>query len=132
MTYIPLGYNDLILPALLVVMNGALSLALQLKLERQLALASVRMVVQLVLVGYVLTFLLPCPVLDCARGLHHGSVRIARDRRSSGDVCRVFGPTAWAQAAPYWPPAPSRCFHFSPSFVLTPGIIHAMLCRCWE
>lgn len=69
MTYIPLGYNDLILPALLVVMNGAFSLALQLKLERQLALASVRMVVQLVLVGYVLTFLLPCPVLDCARGL---------------------------------------------------------------
>lgn len=57
MSYIQLGYNDLILPALLVVMNGALSLALHLKLERQLALASVRMVVQLVLVGYVLTFL---------------------------------------------------------------------------
>lgn len=57
MTYISLGYNDLILPALLVVMNGALSLALHLRLERQLALASVRMVVQLVLVGYVLTFL---------------------------------------------------------------------------
>jgi putative ABC transport system permease protein len=38
-------------------MDGALSLALQLKLERQLAIATVRMVVQLVLVGYVLTFL---------------------------------------------------------------------------
>jgi putative ABC transport system permease protein len=57
LSYIQLGYNDLILPALLVVMNGALSLALHLRLERQLALASVRMVVQLVLVGYVLTFL---------------------------------------------------------------------------
>ena len=57
MTYIQLAYSDLILPALLVVMNGALSLALHLKLERQLAVAAVRMVVQLVLVGYVLTFL---------------------------------------------------------------------------
>ena len=57
MNYIQLGYSDLILPALLVVMNGVLSIALQLKLERQLAVASVRMVIQLVLVGYVLTFL---------------------------------------------------------------------------
>ncbi|OKO84527.1 ABC transporter permease [Bradyrhizobium sp. NAS80.1] len=57
MSYIQLGYNDLILPALLVVMNGALSLLLHLRLEWQLAVASVRMVVQLVLVGYVLTFL---------------------------------------------------------------------------
>ena len=57
MTFIQLAYSDLILPALLVVMNGALSLALHLKLERQLAVAAVRMVVQLVLVGYVLTFL---------------------------------------------------------------------------
>src|SRR5262249_14783134 len=40
-----------------VVMNGALSVVLHLKLERQLAVASARMVVQLVLVGYVLTFL---------------------------------------------------------------------------
>ena len=38
-------------------MNGALSIALHLKLERQLAIATARMVVQLVLVGYVLTFL---------------------------------------------------------------------------
>ena len=57
MNYIQLGYSDLILPALLVIMNGVLSIALQLKLERQLAVASARMVIQLVLVGYVLTFL---------------------------------------------------------------------------
>ena len=57
MTYIQLAYGDLILPALLVVMDGALSLVLSLKLERQLAVATVRMVLQLVLVGYVLTFL---------------------------------------------------------------------------
>ena len=57
MTYIQLTYGDLILPALLVVMDGTLSLILRLKLERQLAIATVRMVLQLVLVGYVLTFL---------------------------------------------------------------------------
>ncbi len=57
MNYIHLGYSDLVLPALLVIMNGLLSIALQLKLERQLAIASARMVIQLVLVGYVLTFL---------------------------------------------------------------------------
>jgi putative ABC transport system permease protein len=57
LTYIQLAYTDLLLPALLVVMNGILSIALHLRLERQLAVATVRMLVQLVLVGYVLTFL---------------------------------------------------------------------------
>jgi putative ABC transport system permease protein len=57
LTYIHLTYSDLALPALLVVMNGVLSLVLHLKLERQLAFAAARMTVQLVLVGYVLTFL---------------------------------------------------------------------------
>jgi putative ABC transport system permease protein len=56
-TYIHLTYGDLVLPALLVVMDGALSLVLRLKLERQLAIAAVRMLLQLVFVGYVLTFL---------------------------------------------------------------------------
>ena len=53
MTYIQLTYGDLVLPALLVVMDGALSLVLRLKLERQLAIATIRMV----LLGYVLTSL---------------------------------------------------------------------------
>lgn len=57
MTYIQLNYGDLILPALLVLMDGALSIVLHLRLERQLAIATFRMVLQLVLVGYVLTFL---------------------------------------------------------------------------
>lgn len=57
MTYVQLSYGDLVLPALLVVMDGTLSLVLRLKLEKQLAIATVRMVLQLLLVGYVLTFL---------------------------------------------------------------------------
>ena len=55
--YIPLDFVDLGLAALLVVLNGALSLALHLHLERQLLIATVRMVVQLILVGLVLTTL---------------------------------------------------------------------------
>ena len=55
--YIPLDAVDLGLAALLVLINGALSLALRLGLERQLLIATLRMVVQLVLVGLVLTTL---------------------------------------------------------------------------
>ena len=54
MSYIALSDLDLVLAALLVVLNGALSLALQLRLERKLAIATLRMIVQLLLVGLVL------------------------------------------------------------------------------
>ena len=57
MTYIRLDYLDLALGALLVVLNGGLSVALNLGLERRLAIAALRMVVQLTLVGLVLTTL---------------------------------------------------------------------------
>ncbi|HYD29536.1 MAG TPA: iron export ABC transporter permease subunit FetB [Azospirillaceae bacterium] len=57
MDYIPLSYGDVAIASLLVVVNGLLSLALDLGLERRLAVASARMVVQLVLVGMVLTTL---------------------------------------------------------------------------
>ncbi|HYZ32208.1 MAG TPA: iron export ABC transporter permease subunit FetB [Crenalkalicoccus sp.] len=57
MTYIRLNVPDLALPALLLVLNGALSVALGLGLERQLAAAALRMIVQLALVGYVLRIL---------------------------------------------------------------------------
>lgn len=57
MNAIALSYWDLALAALLILINGALSLALSLKLERQLLIATARMVVQLILVGLVLTTL---------------------------------------------------------------------------
>jgi len=56
-SYIALNDWDLALAALLVVLNGGLSLALQLGLERQLAIATIRMIVQLLLVGLVLEVL---------------------------------------------------------------------------
>lgn len=57
MSFIALDYADLAIAALLVVLNGALSIALQLGLERQFLIATVRMVIQLLLVGVVLTTL---------------------------------------------------------------------------
>jgi len=56
-SYIALNDLDLALAALLVVLNGGLSLALHLGLERQLAIATFRMIVQLLLVGLVLEVL---------------------------------------------------------------------------
>jgi putative ABC transport system permease protein len=53
---IAVSYLDLLVAALLVLVAGLVSLALRLGLGRQLALASVRTVVQLLLVGYVLVF----------------------------------------------------------------------------
>jgi putative ABC transport system permease protein len=51
---IPLSAIDLALAASLVVVAGLVSIALHLRLEKRLAIASVRTVVQLLLVGYVL------------------------------------------------------------------------------
>lgn len=54
MSYEILSYTDIALAALLIVANGILSIVLKLRLEKQLLVASVRMVVQLGLVGLVL------------------------------------------------------------------------------
>ncbi len=54
MSYIALDFYDLALAATLVLLNAALSLGLGLGLERQFLVASLRMVVQLALVGLAL------------------------------------------------------------------------------
>jgi len=51
-----IGYRDLAVATLLVLVAGGVSLGLRLGLGRRLALASVRTIVQLSLVGYVLKF----------------------------------------------------------------------------
>jgi len=57
MNYIRLELLDILIAGVLVLLNGGLSMALGLGLERKLLVASVRMVVQLLLVGLVLTWL---------------------------------------------------------------------------
>jgi putative ABC transport system permease protein len=54
--YMDLSNFDLALAAALILINGALSLVLRLGLERRLAIAAVRTVVQLLLVGSVLAW----------------------------------------------------------------------------
>lgn len=56
MTYIALSPVDLAAAAVLLVINGLISLAFRLGLEKTLALAVVRMVVQLGTIGFVLRF----------------------------------------------------------------------------
>jgi len=53
-SYVSLGYGDLALASVFVLLNGVLSIWLGLGLERRLAVAAVRMFVQLTLVGLVL------------------------------------------------------------------------------
>lgn len=57
MTYVPLSYWDLVLSAMLLIANGAISWAFRLGLEKSLAIAAARMVVQLALIGIVLKFI---------------------------------------------------------------------------
>ena len=89
--YISLSYWDLALASVFLVLNGAISLALQLGLERRLAVAAVRMGVQLVLAGLVLKtlFALASPWLTglvvAAMVLFAGSeVRARQENRLRG------------------------------------------------
>ena len=54
MKYIELSYIDIGLAAALIIVNGIISIALGLRLERSLLLASVRTILQLLLIGLVL------------------------------------------------------------------------------
>ncbi len=52
--YIALSYWDVLLASIFLVINGCLSLWLDLRLERQLFVSALRMVVQLILIGFIL------------------------------------------------------------------------------
>ncbi len=54
MNFLALSYWDVALAALLLTINGGLSIWLRLRLEKELAIAALRMVVQLALIGLVL------------------------------------------------------------------------------
>lgn len=55
--YVPLSLADLAIAAALVALNGAISFAYSLRLEKSLAIASLRMVVQLAAVAVILKFI---------------------------------------------------------------------------
>ena len=54
MTPILLSPQDLAISASLIVLDAVISIVLRLQLHRQVAIAGVRMVIQLVAIGYVL------------------------------------------------------------------------------
>ncbi|MBT4220070.1 MAG: iron export ABC transporter permease subunit FetB [Rhodospirillaceae bacterium] len=57
MNFIALGYEDLTLASLLLLFSGLLSMRLKLNMERQIGVAALRMVIQLMLIGMVLKIL---------------------------------------------------------------------------
>lgn len=57
MSYISLSYLDLLLAALLLLINGAISFGFRLNLERSLALSGIRMVVQLTVMALLLKWI---------------------------------------------------------------------------
>lgn len=106
MPLIALDYGDLAIAALLLLVNGGLSVALSLRLERPLAVAALRMVVQLSLVGIVLKrlFALQSPPLTLAAVLvmvgFAGYEALARqERRLSGWWAYGIGTGAMGFAA---------------------------------
>lgn len=104
--YLRLDTLDLLLASVLVLANGGLSLALRLGLERQLLVATVRMTVQLALMGLVLRVLLTTvsPWLTAgaamAMVLFAGREIVARQgRRFGGPWSYGLGVTSMALAA---------------------------------
>ncbi|MBW2528845.1 MAG: iron export ABC transporter permease subunit FetB [Deltaproteobacteria bacterium] len=94
---LPLGPIDLALSAGLVLVAGLISLALRLGLEKRLAIAALRTVIQLLLVGYVLVWIFradtPWVVLAAVAVMTVAAARAAVARSSrgfSGVYPRVF------------------------------------------
>jgi len=124
--YIALDYADVALAALFLVLNGVLSIWLQLGLVRQMAIAAARMVVQLLLIGMVLklVFALASPwitlALAAVMAAFAGREVWARQERPqaglwgvglgasvmtlAGMVVAVTGLTQYIAAEPWWRP----------------------------
>ena len=73
MTPILLTPVDLAIASVLIVLDAVLSLVLRLRLHRQLVWATLRMVVQLVLIGFILrwVFAIASPLITLAVVLAH-------------------------------------------------------------
>lgn len=124
--YIPLSGWDILLASVFLVLNAGLSRALRLGLERKLAVAAARMVVQLLMVGLLLktVFALASPwvtlLLALAMiGFAGFEVRARQDRRLAGlwgfsigagammaaaTLVTVFALTGQIRPDPWWSP----------------------------
>jgi len=125
-SYIELSYLDLSLASLCLIINAGLSIALRLGLERQLLIAAVRMIVQLLMVGLLLkaVFAAASPwitllVAVSMIGFAGREVWARQQRRligvwgygigavammTAGTVVTVFALTLQIQPDPWWSP----------------------------
>lgn len=103
-TYVELTYLQVGLAALLILINGAISVALQLRMERSLLLASLRTVVQLWLVGLVLEWVFRLQrwyvvlAVACLMTLVAGLTAASRNRRRYPGIWRNTVVSVWASA----------------------------------
>jgi putative ABC transport system permease protein len=96
MSYVALTPLDLVLAAALVLVNAALSFAFRLGLERSLAIAAARMVVQLALIGYVLKFIFAQTSPAWTLLLALAMVAVAGAEVLGRQQRRLTGPAAYA------------------------------------
>ncbi|MBW3543441.1 MAG: iron export ABC transporter permease subunit FetB [Planctomycetes bacterium] len=102
--YVELSYLQVGLAALLIVVNGAISIGLRLRMERSLFLASVRTVVQLLLVGLVLEWVFRLDRwhvvvgVACLMTLVAGLTAASRNRRRYPGIWLNTVVSVWASA----------------------------------
>lgn len=104
MNYIELSTGKVLLAAVLILVNGAISLALSLKLEKTLLIAGLRTIVQLALVGLVLEWVFEFDrwyvvlLLGCVMTLIAGATAATRGKRSYSGIGIDCIVSIWASA----------------------------------
>ncbi len=102
--YVELTYWQVALAALLIVINAAISLALRLRMEKSLLIASLRTVVQLILVGLVLEWVFRLDRwyvvmgLGCLMTLIAGLTAASRNERRYPGIWLNTIVSVWASA----------------------------------
>lgn len=102
--YVELNYWQVALAALLIVINGAISVVLRLRMEQSLLIASIRTVVQLLLVGLVLEWVFRWDrwyvvmALACVMTLIAGLTAAGRNERRYPGIWLNTIVSVWASA----------------------------------
>ncbi len=102
--YVELSYSQVALAALLVAINGVISIVLRLRMEKPLLIASIRTVVQLLLVGFVLEWVFRWDrwyvvmALACVMTLIAGLTAAGRNDRRYPGIWLNTVVSVWASA----------------------------------
>lgn len=104
MSYLELSFWQVALAALLILVNGAISVVLSLKMEKTLLIASIRTVVQLLMVGLVLDWVFRVDrwyvvlLLGCVMSLIAGVTAATRGKRSYAGILLNCVCSIWISA----------------------------------